>query len=68
MNIHDIEKTLNEKIYLNIFIITFLKYYDFFDVFSRAKINKFSFYYLSDYKISLMFNKKLSFNFIYDIF
>ena len=43
MNIHDIEKTLNEKIYLNIFIITIFKYYDFFDVFSRAKINKFFF-------------------------
>ena len=46
----------------------FLKYHDFFNVFFYTKINKVFFHHLSDHKISLIFNKKLSFNFIYDMF
>ena len=65
---HDIKKTLNEKIYLNLFIIIFLKYHDFLDVFFYIKIDKFSFYRLSDYKISLTFDKKSNFDLIYDMF
>ena len=65
---HNIEKTLNEKKISNFFIIVFSKYYDFFNIFFYTKINKLSFYYLNNYKILLMFNKKSSFNFIYDIF
>ena len=68
MNMHNIEKTLNEKTYLNSFIIIFSKYYNFFDVFFRVKIDKFFFYRFNDYKILLMFNKKSSFDFIYEKF
>ena len=59
---------MNEKIYLNPFIIIFSKYHDFLDVFFYIKIDKLSSYRFSDYKISLMSDKKLSFNSIYDIF
>ena len=65
---HNIEKILNEKIYLNFFIIVFLIYYDFFNIFFYIKVNKLFFHRFSDYKISLIFNKKLNFDFIYDIF
>ena len=46
----------------------FSKYHDFLDIFFYAKINKFSFHRFSDYKISLIFNKKSSFNLIYNMF
>ena len=65
---HDIEKALNEKIYLNLFIIIFSNYHNFFDVFFRIKVDKLSFYYFNDYIISLIFDKKLNFDLIYNIF
>ena len=65
---HDIEKTLNKKIYLNLFIIVFSKYHDFFNIFFMRKLKKKLFHRFNDYKILLIFNKKSSFNFIYDIF
>ena len=37
-------------------------------MFFYIKINKFSFYHLSDYKIPLIFDKKSNFDLIYDIF
>ena len=37
-------------------------------MFFYIKVNKFSFYRFNDYKILLIFNKKLSFDSIYDIF
>ena len=39
-NINDIKKTLNEKIYLNFIIIILLKYHNFLNIYSYAKIDK----------------------------
>ena len=64
---HDIEKALSEKTYSNLFIIMFLKYHDFFDVFFYIKVDKFFFHRFNDYKISLMLDKKSNFDLIYDI-
>ena len=66
INIYDFKKTLNEKIFSKFFIIVFSKNYDFFDIFFYTKID-FFFYRFNDYKILLIFNKKLNFNFIYNI-
>ena len=65
---HDIKKTLNKKIYLNSFIIMSSKYHDFFDVFFYTKVDKLFFDRFNNYKISLIFNKKLNFDSIYNIF
>ena len=46
----------------------FSKYHDFFDIFFYTKIDKFSFHRFNNHKISLIFDKKLNFNLIYDIF
>ena len=56
INIYNIEKALNKKIYLNFFIIIFSKYHDFFDVFFYIKVDKLSFHRFNNYKISLIFD------------
>ena len=43
------------------------KYHDFFNMFFYAKVDKLLFYRLNDYKILLIFNKKINFNFMYNI-
>ena len=45
-----------------------LKNYDFFNILFYIKFNKLSFYYLNNYEILLIFNKKSNLDFIYNIF
>ena len=52
---------------MNFVIIVLLKYYDFFNMFSSAKVDKFFLHRFNDHKIFLMFNKKSNFNLIYDM-
>ena len=66
--INNIEKIFEKKIYLNLIIIIFEKYQNFFDIFFKKQIDKFFFYRFNNHKINFIFEKKSNFDFYYDIF
>ena len=63
----NIEKILKKKLFSNSTTLLFKKYQNFSNVFFREKVDKFSLYQFSDYKIDIMFKKKFDFDFIYEM-